>query len=233
MRTIAIIGILAAVCAIASGDTITQTATFSGIPSLQRSLTFDSFDTLTGDLDSVSILVEMAVTSGSVFVDNESPLPAFVMVALETDATLSSGQVFFPPVRALVEVRRSLDLAGDDNDGPSIDPSGPDGGEVLFANASGSDSVFIDRLANALSAAQVASFESTYVGPRFAIGLDIVTGLMITGKGGIAGGFTPANVEGTVKVTYNYDPGVPEPASAATLLVCGAWLTWCRRKKGR
>ncbi len=229
MRIAALLSAIGMLCAMATGATITQSVGFAGIPNFSKPLTFDSFDTTAGTLDSVSIMVNQVVTSGQVFVDNESPLPAFVTVALETDAALSSGEVFFPPVKATVLVSQALSLAGDDGDGPSIDPTGMDGGVVSFVNAAGSDSILIVRISGPTQAAQVATFENTHAGDDFIISLDSSTSLKLDGTGGIAGGFTPAYLAGDVTVIYDYDPGVPEPASVVLMAAGAMWLALRRR----
>ncbi len=231
MKAIVVFGIVLLFAGAASGITITQSVAFAGVPNFQRTLTFDSFDVALGRLDGVRILLTLAVTDGEIVVDNESALPASLDLALVTEASLSSSEVFCPAVMASASLGRSVSLAGDDGDGVSIDPTGEDGAMVSFVGGSADDSADLLVTSGPTEATQVASFENTATGPWFNLALESGSTFAIHGAGGVAGAFTPAAVDGLVTITYSYTPAVPEPATATLMLAGTMWACLRRRKR--
>ena len=227
-RTVALLGALLATCAMASGATITQTEAFSGVPDFQSTLTFDSFDTSLGTLDSVEIIADLLITGGQAQVDNESPSTATVSVEFGADADLmSAGEVFMPAVNAVASVTQNLLLDPDDGDGASIDPSPTDGATIPIVSTTGFDSALMVRANGGIEALQVSTFEDTSAGLDYMIMLDSGTVFSISGASGVAGGFTPASVAGDVTVVYTYT--VPEPMTMSLLALGGVALL--RRRK--
>ncbi len=227
-RTVALLGALLATCAMASGATITQMETFSGVPDFSTPLTFDSFDTSLGTLDSVEIIADLLITGGTAQVDNESPSTATVTVEFDADADLmSAGEVFMPAVNAVASVTQNLLLDPDDGDGASIDPSPTDGATIPIVSTTGLDSALMVRANGGIEALQVSTFEDISAGADYVIMLDSGTVFSISGASGVAGGFTPASVSGDVTVKYNYT--VPEPMTMSLLAIGGAALL--RRRK--
>ncbi len=216
---------------VASGATITQSYESAGIPNFQQTLTFDAFDTTLGQLDGVAISLGVRVSSGQVLVDNESSLSAQVSAALEAQALLSSSDVLLPALAASAEFAETISLAGDDGDGPGVDPTGSDGATLWLVGAEGAAWVQLLNTSGPAHAGQVASFTSNVAGERFTLDLQGLSTLTISGTGGVAGAYTPVGLESMVTVTYSYTPAVPEPASAVLMLISGAVL--CGRRRSR
>jgi hypothetical protein len=228
-RTAVLVGALLATCAMASGATITQTEAFAGVPDFSIPLTFNSFDTSLGTLNSVELLLDLVITGGQAQVDNESPSSANVSVEFGADAgIMSGGEVFIPSLTAVASVTQNLLLDPDDGDGVSIDPSPTDGATVPIVSTTGADSALMLRSNGGIEAMQVATFEDASAGVDFVLMLDSGTVFSISGASGVAGGFTPASVAGDVTVVYNYTP-VPEPVSMSLLALGGVALL--RRRK--
>ena len=205
----------------ASALTVTQTLPYAGTPNLTAPLTFDSFDTSLGTLQSVEILADIEVTAGAFVVDNDSPASASVDISYGILATLvSAGEVVFPTVSANGGDSVSLVLDPDDGDGAPIDGSGPDGATFSMVGFADSASALTSVVAHLMS------FEDISAGPDFVINMQANQEFSISGDSGVDGGFLSADVEGEVTVIYNY---VPEPATMS-LLGIGA-LALIRRKK--
>lgn len=213
--------------------TITQTKTFSGIPSFTDTLTFDYFDPCAGRqcellsewavLDSVEITLGMAIHDGFHHVDNDSPTAASPTVRFGADGILenSSGPLLLPTVDAEVVNQKLFNLAADNGDGLPFDPCAPDGATFY------GDPCKVGSVTEIMNAIVVSSFIGT---GTFTI--DIKTGAineMLDG-GGVQGQYSPVSADGIVEIVYKYHC-VPEPATIGLLCIGAAALARRRRRR--
>ncbi len=202
------ISVLTALAGVAEAAISTQTGVFAGIPNLSGALTFSSFDTSLGTLNSVTITADLEVVGGNAFADNESGSAANVTVEFGANAIISSSDVFFSPLTATATDSGNFFLTPDDGDGSGVDPTPTDG--VTFSPSGSFDSATI-AITNPVN---LTTFTDSFIGATYDIDYLSTTFLNITGASGVAGGFDPASVYGSVTVKYDYSPGVvPEPSS--------------------
>jgi hypothetical protein len=226
---------------------ITQTETFSGIPSFLRTLTFDYFDPCAerqcilppldqrepgvfygAVLDSVEITLSMSIHDGFHHVDNDGETGASPTVRLGANALLQNtpGPLLIPSVSLDVLNLKTFDdpcLAPDNGDGVGVfDSSGPDGAQFF------GDPCKADTITKVMAPYNpvVLSFIGTGM-----FDLDVKTTSiadMING-GGVSGQYAPVTVDGVVEIVYKYHC-VPEPATVG-LLCLGAGALLRRRRR--
>ena len=183
-----------------------QVQSFSGVPNLAETLTFDQFDGDIADLLDICITLEITAIGGQAIVDNDGAQAGLATVDFGVEGTLSAPVVnLFPTPSVAVASNNVFNLAADDGDGPlNVDGNGPDGAIVPGVNGSDADMVSVN-----------AAFWADYVGNgTFDIVAEIDTLFDIFGISGVEGSFSPPSVEGTVTVEYKV---IPAPASAALL----------------
>lgn len=195
-----------------------QVQSFSGVPNLAETLTFNQFTGNISDLIDICITLEITAVGGQAIVDNDGAQPGTATVDFGVEGTLSAPVVnLFPTPSVAVASNNVFNLAADNGDGPlNVDGTGPDGATVPGVNGSDSDTVSIN-----------AAFWADYVGNgTFDILAEIDTLFDIFGISGVEGSFTPPSVEGSVTVEYKV---IPAPASAALLGLGG--LAALRRRR--
>jgi hypothetical protein len=200
-----------------------------GTPNFDSTLTFNQFDPTLGTLNSVQIIMNVAVTGGSLTVDNDGVGPAAVTVELGAEGNLSSLDVSlldiaFQPVVSDVTASTigNFNLGAENGDGlGNVDGTGPDGAILLGADNNYTDSGFINPL-----------FHAGYTGiSTFDITAEIDQILDFGSVGGVEGAFTPVTASGYVRVIYNYDAIVPEPTSLVLVgLGLFAFAMNCRKR---
>ena len=224
MKTFALtLAVCLSLVGISSAATVTQTERFSGTPDFDEDLTFDSFDTSLGFLNSVFVEVEVLVTAGEFLVDNDSPTVGTVDIDFGIDAQLiSGGEVIVPAVKAVAGDSAHLILAPDDGDGPPIDGSPADGATLSMVGLTDSD------FATITGGIALASYLDVNAGPDYVINVDTSQFFAVSGASGIDGGFRSADAIGEVTVIYDYT--VPEPTTMGLLAVGGLAALRRRRK---
>lgn len=213
---------------------ITQSQGFGGQPSLVKTVEFDRFDPSRGTLTSVEWRIILDIEGGSLTVDNDGVDPTTVDVKLGAKASLSSTDIslvddsFQPILSGLSAVSAStgsvFNLAADNGDGMTFDPTMPDadthnGG---FANASGT--AFADP-----------TDLSDYLGTTmFNVKVHLDQLLDFGGVGGVSGQFDPVTAWPNVVLIYEYEH-TPEPGSGSlAALGLGSWLLiQGRRRRSR
>lgn len=223
MKTIcfAILAVLVAVGA-TSATTITQTKTFSGVPDYSTSLTFNKFDSSLGTLQSVQVLVSLAVDGGMLILDNDGVDPASGTFQFGAKGNIASTDVpllnsSFMPVTSEIQAfySNTFSLAG--NVGDSIgdfSPLGPDGMQYNGGPQSDSKSGFVGN-----------AFFSSYIGTgTFVVNASASQWSTYGSVSGMEYAVSPVSSDGSVTVVYNY---IPEPATMALL---GLGFVLFRRK---
>ena len=208
--------------------TITQTQSFTGQPNLTKAVEFSRFDPSYGTLESVEWRMSLTIEGGTLTVDNDGELPASVTVELGANGSISS-----PDVKLLSETFESIlsgtsavgvstgtvfELAADNGDAMTFDPTMPDADTHIGGSASASGNGFV-----------APQFFSDYMGTNmFNLSVKVDQLLNFGGNGGVSGQFDPVMATPTLELIYTF---VPEPASLLTAssgLV--ALLAWGRRR---
>jgi hypothetical protein len=211
-----------------SASTITQTKTFSGIPSMSGILNFNKFNPASGTLTSVQFTLNLNTSGGTLILDNDSALPASGNFEFGANGSISTSDVplftnSFGPVPGTVTAYHngSFNLTANTGDGPGdYDPTPPDGMQYIGVAETGSANGFI-------GSNYVANYSGT---GTYNINYSITQWLTYGGFGGIEYAVSPVSANGDVTVVYNYN-AVPEPATI-TLLCTGA-LAMLRRKSSK
>ena len=229
--TVSIIGVL--LTALPAFAVISsQTQSFSGIPNLNSSLTFNQFNTGLGTLQSIQVLLYLESYGGQLILDNDSTSPAsgtFQFGAAgnlnaTTDVLLFNSS--FQPIPSQVGAYHSqaFSLAADNGDGSgNYDSTGPDGlsyvgdleGDVKFG-----------FIGNAFWSLGTNGFLGT---GTYNINYCILQWLDYGSIGGIEYAVNPINASGHVTIAYTYNP-VPEPATIV-LLTIGVFASMKRKNK--
>ena len=214
----------------AMAGSITETKTFSGVPTLTRILNFSQFDTMGGTrtLTSIYISFLLNVNNGSILLDNDGVDPASGTFEFGAEGGISSTDVALldgsTVPRALGENVKAIHadtFSLDSNDGDSsstADLGGPD--SMLYEGGleSMSDTGYIG-----------SDFFAAYIGGgTFDIAVDVSQWAEFGGKSGVAMALIPLDSTGEVKVKYNY---TPEPASMILLAIGAPLLFRARSKK--
>jgi len=208
----------------AQASTITQSQTFSGIPNLMESATFNQFDSQLGTLESVQVSLNLNTTGGTLILDNDSDQTAAGIFEFGVIASISSSDVSLdnassdPVIDNFgVFCSQSFSLAANQDDGINdFDSTSPDG--LLYSGIaeSGSASGFVNT-----------SDFSDYTGTgTFDINLIVMQWQYYGNVSGIEWATNPVSTNGSIAVTYNY---VPEPATLG-LLSLGGLILRKRRK---
>lgn len=222
---LAVLVLLACMVSHLQATVIVQGQGFEGKPSFQKPLTFNQFDPSLGVLQAVRLDFSLDISGGSLTVDNDSPLPTTVSVELGAKGQLLSHDVSLlnessmPLLSGATAVSVSngatFELAPDNGDGATFDPTLPDA-EILHGGVA---SVSQGGL---LNSASIANFYGTDV-LVITAAMDLVLDF---GTGGISAQFDPVNMQTNVVLTYEYSPiTVPEPTGLALALVAlvGLW----------
>jgi hypothetical protein len=197
---------------VASAATITQTGSYSFIPTGSQTLAYNKFNPALGTLTSVTVTTSLTKSGGSLFLDNDSGTAASGNVSQTVRIDLASGDVSFVAtvgtagsnVNASTNFSVSLaadtggDVSGYQNDG------GADNGGQAFSDVSTSQTKTINPF-----------FQNTYEGTgTFDITVDGIQSFNTSTVSGAAGSFTNSAATGEVTITYNYTAAIPEPTSA-------------------
>lgn len=210
--------------------TITQSQGFAGQPNLAKVVEFDRFNPAYGTLQSVEWRLMLDIDGGSLTVDNDGPLPASVSVELGAAGSLLSSEVtllnsFFQPILSGansvgVSTGSVFELAGDNGDGMTFDPTMPDADTHVGGSASTSASDFLSP-----------QFLADYVGTEmFKLTVDVDQLLEFGGTGGVSGQFEPVTAMPNVVLIYEF---VPEPTTATLALLGLLPLLNRARREGR
>jgi hypothetical protein len=212
--------IIVVTAAPAFADTISQTQSFSGLPNINGSLSFNQFDNNSGSwiLQAIQISFALQSIGGYVRLDNDSALPALGTLEFGNKGNISSTDVLLlasslQPVIGQIKAchQESFSLAPDNGDGPyNYDWAFPDG--LLYSGGieTNTGSGFVD-----------STFWAGYIGPgSYNINYSVVQWLNYSGFGGIEYAVTPADAAGEVTVIYTYSVlSVPEPATIGLLAI--------------
>ena len=224
--------IIVVTAAPAFADTISQTQSFTGLPNINGSLTFNQFDSNSSiwTLQSIQVSFTLQSIGGYARLDNDSALPASGTLEFGNKGNISSTDVLlldssFQPVVNQIKAchQESFSLAPDNGDGPyNYDWASPDG--LLYSSGieTNTDSGFVD-----------SDFWPGYTGTdTYNIDYSVTQWFNYGGFGGIEYAVTPAGASGQITVIYTYDDlPVPEPATIATLAFGLLWTSRSRRKK--
>ena len=213
------------------GATITQTESFSGIPNMWPTLTFDQFDDQGGlcTLVAIEIILTLNVDNGQLILDNDSEEPAvgvFMFGGIggitSTDVTLldASSQPIAPVVSALHS--GGFSLTGNVGDGPGdYDPSPPDGMQYNGGPKSDNASGFV-------KSSEWTTGTKGFIGTgTYDIVANIIQWHDYGSIGGIEFAVTPVDAWGDVQVIYNYEC-IPEPSM---LLALGVALLGLKKRR--
>jgi hypothetical protein len=195
----------------ASAAVITQTKTYSFVPSNSATLTFDKFDAATyGTLTSIVITTEVTKSGGSLFVDNESSDTASGNISqsvtinlnsIDVDLLAASGGAIGLNVSAVSTYAATT--GPDDGDGPGVQPGGIDYDGTSFSPTTTTETKNVKAIV-------WSEYEGT---GTYNIDVLGAQGFDAAAFGGAAIQITPATASGSVTVVYNFTP-IPEPASA-------------------
>jgi hypothetical protein len=227
MKKLASLALITLLPVAANAAVVTQTISYSGLPTLNAALVFDKFDSTLGTLTSVQITANLNSSGGDLIMDNDSEEAASGTFSFGADANFAASEGFvdgsFQPVIAPLNATftGAVNLDPNIGDGPlDFDPTGPDGTQYLGAALSDSDSGF-------LSSALFAAWTGT--GDTVTIGVAASQVSDVSATGGVEIAYTPIAIAGDVTVVYNYAT-VPEPSSSA-LLTLGAIGLAARRRR--
>ena len=206
------------------GGTISQTESFSGVPTLNDSLVFDKFDPTLGTLDSVEIIISLVSEGGFLIMDNDSQDPASGTFDFGANALFTSTAPFVNDVFGSVVSTLSAAHSGVVNLDPQVgdgtndfDPAGPDGTSFTGGIENDGDSGF-------LASAIFGSWTGT--GETVTIDVEATQLANISATGGVEIAYTPITTSGDVTVKYTYT--VPEPMTMSLLALGG--IAVLRRK---
>ncbi len=231
LRCVAVfVAVVSTLVPLADAATIVQSHAFTGQPTQKRTITFDRFDPSTGTLLGVDLQFDMSIDGGAITIDNDGDQPVVVNVELGAVGSLSSSDVplidgaamplFSGPTALTLSTGSALELAPDNGDGMTFDPTLPDADTHVGTFASTSAAGTVDP-------ARLGEFVGT---DPFAAMVDLGLLLDFGGMGGVSGQFDPVTADTNVMLTYRFEP-VPEP-SAWVLLVMGGFCLWIARKRG-
>ena len=213
-KFLAICAVLALTAGLTFAATITQTQTFSGIPNMNGSLTFNQFDSSLGTLTSIQVRLSLQTSGGRLILDNDSASSASGTFEFGANGSIGSTDVSLmdtslQPITDLTEAfysqAFSLDANVDDVSG-DYDPASPDGlqydGGIVSDTASG----LVD-----------STVWGGYTGTgTYNINYNITQWLDYGGISGIECAITPVSASGDVTVIYTY---IPEPATMLLLAI--------------
>lgn len=223
--TIAITALLLIAGAL-QADTITQTNSFSGTPSYDRTLTFNEFNNYNGayTLNSITVWIYFDTLAGATLqIDNEDETASSGIVYLGAQGTLSSTDVrlwatgeWDASVSALSS--KTMTLTKDDGDDPlSVQTTGTDYDILTTAFISDSESGNIDSYVFA-----------DYIGTgTYTLDFSSLQYVNYSSLGGVSYGGTPVSTTGSVVVEYNYT--IPEPTTASMMALVGLIAFFIRR----
>lgn len=227
---LASIAIASGLTAAASADQVSTSELFSGFAgSSYNFTTLDKFDTSLGTLTGVNIQLSVNSTGALAQADNEDAAPTgsidisyliggnLTGVQSVIDAALSNAWSNID-----INDSASATLGIDDGDGIGLQVGGPD--YFDFAPAAGADIVNAN-----LHAITFADYEGT-AGQKLDLTYGSTSLVTTTAVGAVSTASSPANVSGSVLVTYTYTAAVPEPSSTALLGLGGLALILRRRK---
>ncbi|MEM0982544.1 MAG: hypothetical protein AAGI17_01195 [Planctomycetota bacterium] len=211
-----------------TGSTTPQVFDITGIPDFTDTFNVNQFDAsifasalgpgfapIDITLVSVEITLDISVTGGLLEFDNDGVEGGTVQASFGVLSELSSGAISFPAgfdVSANPFVSDMFTLSGQtDNggaDGPTFD--GGQAGDTDFGSLDGA--ALSD---NAMALITQAFFVDQFAGTG-TIPFDVATSTFVefTGVSGLSSSTSPANVEGTLTVVYNYS-AVPTPGIAS------------------
>jgi hypothetical protein len=218
----------------AFADTLSQTRFFTGIPSMNGSLTFNQFYDNGGawTLQSIEVSLTLQASGGYIRIDNDSSVPASFSFTFGAGGVLSSTDVNLSdslnqPVPGQVAVYRSqsFNLAGNVGDGTGdYDPTPPDG--ALY-NGNIVTDTNVGFIGNYYWDKGTEGFLGT---GTYDVNYSVWQHFTYDVFGGIEFKSIPANASGLVTVLYTYDT-IPEPATIALLCTGLIFLLKRKRKK--
>jgi hypothetical protein len=216
---------IAALAGSASGQTITQTLNFSGVPDFSQPLLFNKYDGPLDDLISVNVSYSITISGGQFIIDNDSESPASLTAefgaglgATSSDVTLLDSS--FNPIISGVSVVNTgtYNLAPNEGDGLNdYDPSAPDGALLIGATLDATGGADVNSL-----------FLSQYVGSgTYTINANTNQIGRLSFNSGIETATTPVFASGSITVTYTT---VPEPSTTMLFGLAAAGLAFRRRR---
>lgn len=211
-----------------SAATLSETETFSFVPTGSAILTFNKFDSGLGTLTGIKVSFSLTKTGGSLAADNDSEESGTVSFSHYVTGSLSSADVAllnssFQPVVATLEATSSTTQVLEATTG---DPT-----NAFNATGLGDYYLFVPSDASASGSGSVgAAVWAGYIGiGTFNINVNLVQGLSATGVSAIQQALVNSSAHGSVTVEYTYD-AVPEPGTAL-LVGAGSMLMLLRRRR--
>ncbi|MCB1070043.1 MAG: choice-of-anchor E domain-containing protein [Verrucomicrobia bacterium] len=222
-----------------------QTEVFSGIPNLEEDLEFQQWNPDWGTLNSIFIQLSLTANGGAYQVDNDSGTGSSSDVSFGANGNLSSSDVWlFNGANATIfnsdiiaATTANITLTGNDGDAEvggtgNFSLQGTDYGQVIGGEVTSSGSDFVGALWYDFGG-------RSYLGSgTFTLTASIDQYTTLGSISGVQQLITPLDVEGFVRVTYDYDgPGpfgpapVPEPTTLI-LFVLGAAASYRRVRVG-
>lgn len=215
----------AALSGFVSGQTITQTLNFSGVPDFSRPLLFDKYNGPASNLTNVNISYTFRIQGGQFIIDNDADTPANLTANFGAGLDADSDDVTlldesFNAIINGVSVTNSGTFSLDANVGDGLndyDPSGPDGAVLMGQTETTSGAGNVNSM-----------FRNEFVGSdQFTINALANQIGSLSFNSGIETATTPVNADGTITVTYTV---VPEPSSVALFGLAAAALAFRRRR---
>jgi len=221
-----------------SGMTTPQVFSISGIPNFSDTFNVAQFDAAAvasglgggitaGDvtLTSVEISLDISVTGGQLEFDNDGQDGGSVTADFGVLSSLSSPDVALPAISANPFVSDTFSLSGDTPNGGADGPTF-DGGQSGDTDFGTLDGAALSDSGGATLTSGLSGFEGAGT-----LGFDVDTSTFVnfTGLSGLSSATSPANVDGSLTVKYNFT-AVPTPASAALIGLGG--LVAARRRRG-